>query len=60
MSGKDSAESLLEGWCFDAMNSGTLVLMKLGVTMASHRTGLLNYFEHKITTAKVEGINNRI
>ena len=28
--------------------------------MASNRTAILNYFDHKITKAKVEGINNKI
>jgi len=60
MRDKESAERFLEAWCNDAMNSGIPVLMKLGVTIASHRTGILNYFDHKITTAKVEGINNKI
>ena len=27
---------------------------------AGHRTGILNYFKHRITTGKVEGINNKI
>ncbi len=60
MRDKESAERFLKAWCSDAMDSGITVLIKLGVTMASHRTGILNYFDHKITTAKVEGINNKI
>ena len=60
MRDKDSAERFLKAWCNDAMNSGIPLLMKLGATIASHRTGILNYFDHKITTAKVEGINNKI
>ena len=53
MRDKDSVERFPEVWCFEAMNSGIHVLMKLGVTIALHRTGLLNYFDYEFTTAKV-------
>jgi len=29
-------------------------------TLAGYRTGLLNHFKHPITSAVVEGINNKI
>jgi len=29
-------------------------------TLASHRTGILNYFDYPFTTGMVEGINNKI
>ena len=60
MRDKDSAERFLKAWCLDARKSGIPILMKFGVTIAAHRTGILNYFDHPISTGKVEGINNKI
>ncbi len=33
---------------------------RLKPLLAAHRTGLLNYFDHRITTGKFEGFNNKI
>ena len=54
------AESFLENWCQDADNSGIRHLKKVSKTLRAHRYGLMNYFKHRITTAKVEGLNNKI
>lgn len=50
----------LETWCQDALNSGIKHLKKVAKTLATYRTGLLNYFKHRITNATTEGINNKI
>jgi len=42
------------------MNSGIKVLKKVGKTLGAYRTGLLNYFEHPITSGAVEGLINKI
>jgi len=54
------AERFLKNWCEDAMNSGIKQLQRVGATIASYRTLLLNYFDHPISSAKIEGINNKI
>lgn len=55
-----TAENFLKTWCKDAVHSGILQLMKIGGILSGHRTTLLNYFKHKITCGKIEGINNKI
>lgn len=56
----DAAKTFLETWCQDALQSGIKHLVKVAKTLAGYRTGLLNYFKHPITSAMVEGINNKI
>jgi transposase len=55
-----AARTFLETWCADALRSGIKHLAKVAKTLAGYRTGLLNYFRHPITSAVVEGINNKI
>jgi transposase len=54
------AASLLEAWCRDAMDSGIRPLMRVGKTLWFFRALLLNYFLHRITSARIEGTNNKI
>ena len=60
LSNRDDAEKFLTAWSKDAMNSGIKPLIKVGKSIISHKTGILNYFHHPITTGMVEGINNKI
>jgi|SRR3990172_4953693 len=50
----------LDNWLKKAWGSGIELLTKFANRLSSHRSGLLNYFKHHITTAKVEGVNNKI
>jgi transposase len=54
------AEEFLTVWCRDAMSSGIKALVKVGKTLGAYRTGLLNYFKHRITSGAVEGLINKI
>ena len=47
-------------WIIDAIESGIYELAKAGRTFLRHWQGLTNYFKHKITNGKTEGINNKI
>lgn len=47
-------------WIIDAVDSGIRELEKAGKTLLRHGRDLLNYFKHKITNGKTEGINNKI
>lgn len=47
-------------WIMDAVESGIRELEKTGRTLLKHGKDLLNYFKHKITNGKTEGINNKI
>ena len=54
------AEVFLNNWIEKAENSGIRLVEKFAKTLRTHRSGLLNYFNHFITTGKVEGLNNKI
>jgi len=59
-SSRIQAEMYLENWLKKAWASGVAQVIKFATTLASHRTGILNYFDHPFTTGMVEGINNKI
>lgn len=44
----------------EAVDSGVRHLAKLGKTLLRHMEGILAYFEHRITSGKLEGTNNKI
>lgn len=56
----ESGRHFLETWCEGASESGIEVLARVGKTLSGYRTGLLNYFKHRITNAMAEGLNNKI
>jgi transposase len=47
-------------WIMDAMESGIRELQKTGSTLLRHGKDILNFFKHRITNGKTEGINNKI
>jgi transposase len=47
-------------WIIDAIETGICELAKAGRTFLRYWEGLTNYFKHKITNGKTEGINNKI
>lgn len=47
-------------WILDAVESGIHELSKAGRTLLRHWQGLTNYFKHRITNGKTEGVNNKI
>jgi transposase len=59
-------ESVREGaqflcwWIMDAIESGISELQKSGRTLLRYGKDILNYFKHRITNGKTEGINNKI
>jgi len=57
---RQQAEEYLANWLDKAWASGINLLKKFANKLAGHRSGILNYFDHRITTSKVEGINNKI
>ncbi len=54
------AEQYLSDWLKKAWVSGIGLVKKFANMIAAHRVGILNYFNHPITTGLVEGINNKI
>ena len=57
---RPEATRYLKDWLQKAEASGIRLLQQFAKTLAAHRCGILNYFDHRITTGKVEGINNKI
>lgn len=57
---KDDAHELLEQWISKARASGINMLKKFSNTLSLHRYGILAYYDHPISTAPLEGTNNKI
>lgn len=55
-----SAETHIHNWLCEARASKIAELQKFANRLERHLYGILNYFEHRITTARVEGLNNKI
>ena len=54
------ARAFISNWLSTAWASGIELLISFADKLARHVYGLLNYFKHRVTTGKVEGINNKI
>ena len=57
---RESGEEFLEKWCLDGLLTGIQPLMKVAKNLWRRSEGLLNYFDHRISNGKAEGINNKI
>lgn len=59
-SSKSGAETLLDDWIARARASGIQMLSRFANTLASHRSGILAYYDYPISTGPLEGTNNKI
>jgi len=57
---RKQATEFMEQWCFDALAEGSKPLIKVGLMLLKHKTGILNYFAHRITSGSVEGTVSKI
>lgn len=57
---KESAATILHNWVNEARESGIKHMMKLADTIDLHRDGILSYYDYRISSGKVEGVNNKI
>jgi transposase len=57
---KAAANVFLDDWMARARSSGIRLLQQFARTLAQHRSGILNYYDCRITTAALEGTNNKI
>lgn len=57
---KQQAERFLLDWIRRAEATGIRPLKKLAKTLASHRTGILAWYDDPISTGPLEGVNNKI
>jgi len=58
---KESAEKALDEWVKKGAVSDVSILKKFSKTLASHRSGILAYYDFNgLSTGPLEGINNKI
>ena len=57
---QEEAIEKLNQWLLTAGESAVGPIIKFAKTIVRHYFGIVNYFNHRITNAKVEGINNKI
>jgi transposase len=57
---KPAAERFLDDWIARARSSGIRMLQQFAGTLGFHRRGILAYYDCPITTAALEGTNNKI
>ena len=57
---KPAAEQYLDQWCRRADASGIRQMQVMAKTLRKHRRGLLNWYDHPLSTGPLEGINNKI
>jgi transposase len=55
-----AASRFLTSWCRRAEASGIRLLQKFTNTLLGHRSGLLAWYAHPISTGPLEGVNNKI
>ncbi len=56
----EEAKNFLGSWAAKAIASGITLMKKFAYSLLGHRTGLFSWFENKISTGPLEGMNNKI
>jgi transposase len=57
---KATARRVLQDWIRRADASGVRMLQQFARTLEEHRDGILAYYDYRISTGPLEGINNKI
>lgn len=57
---KRKAQLVLADWIKRAETSGIKMLMKFAKTLAAFQSGILSYYDYRISSAPLEGTNNKI
>lgn len=57
---RKTAEWHLNSWIEMAKASKIPMLIRFSNTLSAHRSGILSYFDHRISTGPLEGTNNKI
>lgn len=60
MPSERAARQFLGAWIARALATRLKHMVKLAKTLRAHRHGLLSYFDHRISTGPLEGLNNKI
>jgi len=59
-SDKEKAQTALTDWIKRAETSGVRMLIKFAKTLAAFQSGILAYYDYRISSAPLEGTNNKI
>ena len=59
-SSKEKAQLVLIDWIKRAETSGVKMLIKFAKTLAAFQSGILSYYDYRISSAPLEGTNNKI
>ena len=57
---KKQAERILDDWIQKAQSSSINILMKFAKTLAGYKSGILAYYDFRISSGPLEGTNNKI
>jgi transposase len=57
---KGEAKASLDTWISRALASGIGPLMRIGKTLSAYAFGILNWYDHPISSGPMEGTNNKI
>ncbi len=57
---KEAAETFLAGWIARATQSGVPMLKSFSVSLERYKSGILNWYDHRISTGPLEAFNNKI
>jgi transposase len=57
---KHEAKAALAGWITRALATGIGPLIRIGKTLATYKFGILNWYDHPISSGPLEGTNNKI
>jgi transposase len=57
---RKKAEKFLNSWTKRAWATTIVELRKFAKTLLAHRSGILNWFDYRISTGPLEGFNNKI
>jgi transposase len=56
---REARASFLKDWCPGARAPGIRPMQQLAKTLSLHARGILNWWEHRISNGRMEGINNK-
>ena len=57
---KETAKTVINAWIKRALSSGIGELIRMGNTVAGAKFGILNWYDHPISSGRMEGTNNKI
>ena len=57
---KATARRVLNDWIARARASGVAMLSQFAATLLEHRAGILAFYDYRISTGPLEGLNNKI